>query len=98
MPVIFRAVLGSCLVLASACASREHMSDGYGRNTRLFFAKQHVYAKAATGSPSGADSEEAAVIQENYRKALGAAPEGNEQAAPSRVLLLENPNGRPPGQ
>ena len=96
-PVTFKIAVLGCLLLASACANREHMSDGYGRNTRLFFAKQHVYARSATGSPSGADSEEAAVIQENYRKALGAEEQDTAKDASSRVLLLQTtPNGTPP--
>jgi hypothetical protein len=94
-----KAALVSCLVLAGACGSREHMSDGYGRNQRTFFARQHVYARAATGSPAGADSEEAAVIQANYRKTLGAEHQDTSKDAPSRVLLLEtNPNAKPPTQ
>jgi hypothetical protein len=81
--------IGLLVVLAGACASREHINEDYGKRSRLFFAKQHVYAKAATGSPSGVDSEEAELIQGNYRKALGGEPqEAQDKDAPSRVLLL----------
>lgn len=92
-----------CIAIASvslgACASREHMNPEYGKRSRYFFAKQHVYAQAATGSPSGVDSEEAAVIQANYRKALGAQQQESDQNAPSRVLILREPsNAKPMGQ
>jgi hypothetical protein len=94
----FGIAVGS-LLLACACGSREHMNPEHGQRSRFFFAKQHVYAQASTGSPSGVDSEEAAVIQDNYRKALGAQQPNTDQNAPSRVLLLREPaNGKPMGQ
>jgi hypothetical protein len=90
--------VGLLVVLAGACANRQHMSEDHGKSSRLFFAKQHVYARAATGSPSGVDSEEAQVIQANYRKALGAEPQNaQDKDAPSRVLLLRETNNVAPG-
>jgi hypothetical protein len=87
-----RAILLACVVVgsASACASREHMNDGYSRKSRVFFAKQHVHAEATTGSAAGLDSEEAALIQGRYRKSIGGAGAGSgEKDSPSRVLLLQ---------
>jgi hypothetical protein len=75
------------------------MSDNYARKSRLFFAKQHVYAQATTESPSGVDSEEAELIQQNYRKALGGQQQMQQQQEQnaSRVLILREPtDGRPP--
>jgi hypothetical protein len=76
------------------CASREHMGDSYGRSSRAFFAKQHVYAQATTGSTSGLDSEESALIQTRYRKSIaGPSADSSSMEPSSRVLLLrEGPN------
>jgi hypothetical protein len=89
MLVAFAAVLA-----LGACASREHMSDGYARNSRAFFAKQHVYARAAKGSPVGLVSEESALIQGSYRKSLTkSTDDSTNKDSSSRVLLLrESPN------
>lgn len=82
------------LMLAStsaACGSREHMSDDYGRKSRVFFAKQHVHADSSTGSPAGLDSEEASLIQGSYRRNVGgAAAQTGPKDPTSRVLLLED--------
>jgi hypothetical protein len=91
-------VLAMLLSFAGACGSREHMNDDFGKRSRLFLAKQHVYAQAATGSPSGVDSEEAALIQGNYRKALGGEEQQEKQDAPSRVLLLRESTNAHPNQ
>ena len=51
---------------------------------RTFSVKQRVHRTAALGSPTGLDSEEAALIHESYRKNLG----GSEAKGSDRVLLL----------
>lgn len=79
------------LLLVAGCASREHMSEDYGRKSRVFFARQHVHNAPATGSPAGLDSEEAALIQASYRESLGAPPAPAANASSSRVLVLEEP-------
>jgi hypothetical protein len=75
------------------CGDRSHMSDGYGRSSRAFFAKQHVYAQASTGAPVGLDSEESSMIQARYKKTIsGGSGSGSGQAEESsRVLLLQDP-------
>lgn len=87
-------VLSSLLVLS--CASREHMSENYGKQSRTFFARQHVHTAATTGSPAGLDSEEAALIQTSYRQTLGAPSAPTPSTNSSRVLLLEEAkDGKP---
>jgi hypothetical protein len=83
-------VVWAALALA-ACANREHMSEDYGRKSRVFFARQHVHDKATAGSPSGLDSEEAALIQASYRESLGAEQASPSASSSSRVLLIEEP-------
>jgi hypothetical protein len=86
-------ITGALLLPLLGCASREHMRDSYGRSSRAFFAKQHVYAKAATGSAGGLDSEEAALIQARYHKSLaGSAADSSSMEPSSRVLLLREPS------
>jgi hypothetical protein len=70
------------------------MTDTYGRSSRAFFAKQHVYAQASTGAPTGLDSEESALIQTHYRKSIaGSSGDSSSMEPSSRVLLLrETPN------
>lgn len=75
----------------AGCANREHMSEDYGRKSRVFFARQHVHDKATAGSPSGLDSEEAALIQTSYRESLGAEQASPSENSNSRVLLIEEP-------
>jgi uncharacterized lipoprotein NlpE involved in copper resistance len=91
-----RLLLAASAVAVSllGCANREHMSDTYGRSSRAFFAKQHVYAQAAPGAPTGLDSEESALIQARYRKSLtGSSGDASSMEPSSRVLLLrETPN------
>ena len=87
---IFLPPLFACLALCTAC-DREHMSDNHGRQSREFYARQHVYADAAKGSPRGLDSEEAALIQESYRQSLGAEPRsGGTPPEASKVLMLQD--------
>jgi hypothetical protein len=74
---------------------REHMSDNYGRQSRAFFSRQHVHATASSGSPSGLDSEESAIIKENYRHDLGAKDKAPDGLAGSRVLLVDEDDDSP---
>jgi len=88
-PFLFVLATASIATALAACASREHMSDSYGRSSRAIFAKQHVYAQASTGSPGGLDSEESALIQSGYRKSLtGGSGDQQSKDSSSRVLLL----------
>ena len=88
----------ACLtpLLLAACASREHMSDQYGQQTRGMFKAQHVNVQATQGSPGGLDSEEAALIQNTYKESLGGAAKRSEPDAASRVLLLREPGNVTP--
>ena len=78
---------GLGLSVLSACGSRQHMSEGYGEQSHRFFVKQRVNANATQGSPSGLDSEEAALIQSSYKNSLGHERAPTE--ASSRVMLLQ---------
>ena len=75
--------------LSAACGSRPHMGDNYGRQSRTFFARQHVRPTAVRGSPDGLDSEEAALIRATYKASLGGDNQRPEPDAASRVLLLQ---------
>jgi hypothetical protein len=78
-------------LLALGCADREHIRDDYGQRVREFQSKQRVYAHAASGGPTGLDSEESSAIHKSYRTGLG----GKAAATPrdNRVLILgEAPN------
>lgn len=79
---------GAALCLASACANREHIRDDFGVKSRTFLQRQHVHAEASTDSPTGLNSEEAALIQASYRESMGggAAPAEDDQ-----VLVIEKP-------
>lgn len=78
------------LTLMSGC-NREHLGDNYGKQSREIFARQHVYASAAEGSPKGLDSEESALIQNNYKKSLGGQGQSSNNNTNSNVILLQNP-------
>lgn len=77
----------------AGCASREHMSKDYGRQSRAFFAKQRVHAAAAEGSPGGLDSEEAAAVRDRYLESLEPEQRNGQADKASRVLVLEEPSG-----
>lgn len=74
--------------LCLGCASREHMSEHQGEQTRRFFALQRVNQRAAQGSPGGLDSEESALIQATYKDTLGHERNARSDGA-SRVMLLQ---------
>jgi hypothetical protein len=77
-------------LLAVACADREHIRDDYGQRVRAFQSKQRAYARAATGTPTGLDSEEAAIIHKGYRSDLAGKGEGSGREG-NRVLILGEP-------
>jgi hypothetical protein len=84
-------VIASALLVTGGCANREHIRDDYGERVRTFQNKQRVYAHAASGGPTGLDSEESSAIHKSYRTGLG----GKAGATPreNRVLILgEAPN------
>lgn len=80
------------LVLAAGgCADRANIRDDFGVKVRAFYVKQRVHDTAALDSPTGLDSEEAALIQDKYRKSMGAksAPPQDQQ-----VLVLDAPKDK----
>lgn len=74
-------------LVGAACADREHIRDDFGVRNRAFLQKQHVHAEAAEGSPTGLDSEEAAMIQAKYRDSMGAEAAGEDD----QVLVIQEP-------
>ena len=83
----FASLLCGLASFSSACADREHIRDDYGQRVRAFQAKQRVYARAASGSLNGLDSEESAAIHKSYRSGLSGASAGGGRDD-SRVLIL----------
>jgi hypothetical protein len=86
---------GGSLLLAGACADREHIRDDFGVKARAFQQKQHVHAEATEGSPTGLDSEEAALIQAQYRKSLSGGASTDESGD---VLVIEQPKAAAKGK
>lgn len=84
------ALLGS--LAAVGCASREHMSEDFGRQNREYYANQRVSSTPSQESPAGLDSEEAAAIRDRYRAGLGPEEKGKQADNLSRVLVLEEPS------
>ena len=78
---------------AGACANREHMREDFGERTREFKTRQRVHPDAAKGSPTGLDSEEAAMIHRGYRGAMGGGT--TKQGGADRVLVLEDASKTP---
>ncbi|HEX4406838.1 MAG TPA: hypothetical protein VH560_18495 [Polyangia bacterium] len=87
----FGFVLGmAVLVPALGGCSRAHLTATHGRAYHEIFAAQDANPARKGGKPiSGLDSQEAAIIAGNYRKALSpkadVGPGGNQ-------LLMVNPN------
>lgn len=77
------------LLAGAGCASREHMSEDYGRQTRSFFSKQRVNQTPAIGSADGLDSEESTAIRDRYQEQLAPEDKTHESDNSSRVLVLE---------
>ena len=82
-------VVLACVLVAAGCASREHMSEDYGRQTREFFAKQRVHPTPAEGSPGGLDSEEAAAVRDRYKQSMEPEKNRGQTDMSSQVLLLQ---------
>lgn len=72
-----------------SCTVRDHRLTDYGKHSREFFARQHVFSEGAVETPSGLDSEEAAAIHGSYRQSL-AGGKGRQSARDdsAKVLLL----------
>jgi hypothetical protein len=78
------------LVAASGGCSRAHLTATHGRAYHEIFAAQDANPARKGGKPiSGLDSQEAAIIAGNYRKAL--SPKA-DTAPSSNQLLMVNPN------
>lgn len=84
-------VLGlAILVPASGGCSRAHLTATHGRAYHEIFTAQDANpARKGGKSISGLDSQEAAIIAGNYRKAL--SPKA-EVAPNSNQMLMMNPN------
>ena len=80
--------------LGLGACSRAHITPTHGRAFREAFAIQDANPNRtkATKSINGLDSQEAAVIAGNYRKAL--APKGQEaNVGPQLLMMSPNHNG-----
>jgi len=85
-------VLGSLLALVPALGgcSRAHLTATHGRAYHEIFAAQDANpARKGNKSISGLDSQEAAIVAGNYRRALSPKSDG---AQGSNQLLMVNPN------
>lgn len=85
------AVLSSLLLLlaCAGCASREHMSEDFGRQTRSMLAKQRAYDTPVTASQEGLDSEESAAIRDRYQQQLAPDDSHGKSDDMSRVLVID---------
>jgi hypothetical protein len=79
--------------LGLGACSRAHITPTHGRAYREAFAIQDANPnRKAPKSINGLDSQEAAVIAGNYRKAL--SPKGDANAAGPQLLMMSpNRNG-----
>jgi hypothetical protein len=84
-------ILGSMAFLFVACAGREHIREDHGKANGEWFAKQRVHPKGSTDHQSGLDSEEAALIHQQYRKIIGP---GSAPKAQSQVLIVDEGQSR----
>jgi hypothetical protein len=84
-------VLGlAILVPALGGCSRAHLTATHGRAYHEIFAAQDANpARKGSKSISGLDSQEAAIIAGNYRRAL--SPKADTAASSSQMLMM-NPN------
>jgi len=92
---LLRGSLGACALLVGSlgltlggCADRTQIRDEYGQSVRAFYVAQRVHDDAALESPTGLDSEEAALIQQQYRAGMGG---GADAPKSQQVLVLEPP-------
>ena len=84
-------VLGlAALVPAAGGCSRAHLTATHGRAYHEIFAAQDANpARKGSKSIAGLDSQEAAIVAGNYRRALSPKSDG---AQGSNQLLMVNPN------
>lgn len=76
------------LTAFGSCSRTMHMRSDYGARTHEFFHRQ---ARAAEdGGSRGLDSEEAAQINESYRRSMGQPGRPPRGDASSSVLILED--------
>ena len=75
--------------LAVGCSGRLHLTRTHGQSYRESFRAQVVSPAAGTSSQpqSGLDSQEAAIIAENYRKSLAPAGQGAAKA-PAPIIMI----------
>ena len=79
----------------SGCAARTHLTESHGRAYRQALAQQAVNPRAGEKAPvnRGLDSQEAAVIAQNYRGSL--APEGGPTQ--KEQILIVSPSAQKAG-
>jgi hypothetical protein len=86
--IIFLLGLGLTLTLMlGACGPVEHMRPDFGKLSQAFFDQQRVYPEASKEKPTGLDTEEAAIVLDQYRKNMGQKQAPREE--PPQVLLLK---------
>jgi type IV pilus biogenesis protein CpaD/CtpE len=75
------------LPLAAGCASRNHLTAGYGRASHEAFARQMANPEAGKQpvASKGLDPQEAAVISSGYRASLAPKGQGTQQ---EQLLLI----------
>ncbi len=79
--------LALAIIAAAACARRPHTNSQYGASNHAFFDRQAQATHA--GSARGLDSEEAAIIQKDYRESIGSSAQRTSDPK-SSVLILES--------
>jgi hypothetical protein len=85
--------LGCLGALAAGGCDRTYLTPSHGRSYREAFAAQTVNPnhRVEAGSVHGLDSQEAAIISSNYRKAL--APKEENSANQGQLLMYSPRNG-----
>jgi hypothetical protein len=64
-------MLGLVCLAGAGCFSRAHMTESYGRASKLAFARQAVNPGASSAkTPKGLDALEATIVVETYRSQL----------------------------
>jgi hypothetical protein len=81
------AIALAAATLGPGCARQLHRRDGFGAANHRFFDRQAEAAAAGPGA--GLDSEEAAIIPQRYREALGARAATARDDPRSSVLILQ---------
>ena len=81
-------MLAATAVLFSGCARREHIRDDHGEPSQAWWQAQALATEREQAE--GLDSEEAALIHQNYRASLGR--DGARAGQESQVLTIQEPS------